>query len=322
MATSPKIQCRDLRGKVAVVTGGSRGIGRETCLALARAGCNIAVCAKSITDTKDLPGTIYSVAKECIEAGKAHGVEAIGVRVDLRDVDNCAACIEEVAAKWGRVDILVNNASALWWQDITDTPMNKYDLITSINSRGTFAITKACLPWMTKNNFGRVICMSPPINTSLPVMAGHTAYNISKYGMTMVALGVAGEFIGEGITGNSLWPATVVESQASINFKLGDQKDWRKATILADCVMSIVSEPDTFTGHQLIDDTYLLSTGLTPEDLAIYRCDPSHEPLRALDQSAPPPSDVVDYRTMAKRGDVKQLEKDLATSTGRKKSRL
>merc|ERR1719353_734408 len=103
----------------------------------------------------------------------------MGVRVDLRDVDNCAACIEEVAAKWGRVDILVNNASALWWQDIVDTPMNKYDLITGINARGTFAITKACLPHMQKNGFGRVICMSPPINISLEVMAGHTAYNIS-----------------------------------------------------------------------------------------------------------------------------------------------
>jgi len=263
------------------------------------------------------------VAQECIEAGKAHAVQAMGVRVDLRDVDNCATCIEEVAAKWGRVDILVNNASALWWQDIVDTPMNKYDLITGINARGTFAITKACLPHMQKNGFGRVICMSPPINISLAVMAGHTAYNISKYGMTMVALGVAGEYQGEGITGNSLWPATVVESQASINFKLGDEKDWRKATILADSVMSIVSEPDTFTGHMLIDDTYLRSTGFTSEDLVIYRCDPSHEPARVLDSSAVNHEDMVDYRTMAKRGDVKDLDSDLANSSGHKeKSRL
>lgn len=207
--------------------------------------------------------------------------------------------------------MLVNNASALWWQDIIDTPMNKYDLITQINSRGTFAITKACLPWMQINSFGRVINMSPPIRLELEVMAGHTAYNISKYGMTMVALGVAGEFRGEGITGNSVWPATVIESYASINFQLGEKKDWRKATILADCVMSIVSEPDTFTGNMLIDDTYLRSTGFTDEDFVMYRCDPAVEPPRVLDQTG----EIAEVRTMAKRGDVKDLEKDLSESS-------
>merc|ERR1711998_777561 len=164
------------------------------------------------------------------------------------------------------------------------TPMAKYDLITSINSRGTFAITKACLPHMSANGFGRVVCMSPPIRLNLDTFAGHTAYNISKYGMSMVALGVAAEFRGEGITGNTVWPATVVESYASINFKLGAPKDWRKATILADCVISIVSEPDSFTGNMLIDDKYLRSRGFTDEDFVQYRVDPNVEPPRALDQ--------------------------------------
>ena len=166
---------------------------------------------------------------------------------------------------------------------------------------------------MQVNSFGRVINMSPPIRLDLEVMAGHTAYNISKYGMTMVALGVAGEFQGQGITGNSVWPATVVESQASINFQLGERKDWRKATILADCVMSIVSEPDTFTGNMLIDDTYLRSTGFEDEDFIIYRCDPSVEPPRVLDQTKD--NDVAEYRTMAKRGDVKDLKQDLKNSS-------
>jgi len=303
-----------MRGKVAIISGGSRGIGRECCLALARAGCNVAVAAKSTTDTPNLPGTIFTVAEECIEAGKAYGVEAIGVKCNLRNVEDCDALVETVVAKWGRVDVLVNNASALWWQDIVDTPMNKFDLITSINSRGTFALTKACLPHMKKNSFGRVINMSPPIRLALPHFAGHTAYNISKYSMTMVALGVAAEYVGQGITGNSVWPATVVESYASINFKLGAERDWRKATILADCVMSIVSEPDDFTGNMLIDDTYLRSKGFSDEDLVIYRCDPDHEPPRLLDQKYD--GELAEIRTMAKRGDVKTLDKDLQSSSG------
>merc|ERR1719331_2845788 len=175
MASSPKIKARDMRGMVAVVTGGSRGIGRETCLALARAGCNVAVLAKSTTDTPNLPGTIFSVAKECEEAGRAHGAKAIGVRCDLRNLETIDTAIAAVVEKWGRIDVLVNNASALWWQDVVDTPMNKYDLITGINARGTFAITKACLPYMKENSFGRVINMSPPILTNYTAFGGHTA---------------------------------------------------------------------------------------------------------------------------------------------------
>lgn len=165
---------------------------------------------------------------------------------------------------------------------------------------------------MKKNNFGRIINTSPPIN--LHTMGGHTAYNISKFGMTMVALGVSQEFDAEsGITGNTLWPATVVESYASINFKLGDPEMWRKATIMADCVLAIVSEPNTFTGNQLIDDTYLLSKGYTQEDLVQYRFDPNVEPPRALDPWAG--AQDQDYRNMAKRGDVKKLNQDIEQST-------
>jgi len=205
------------------------------------------------------------------------------------------------------VDILVNNASALWWQDIVDTPLKKYDLITSINSRGTFAITKACLPHMKKNNYGRVITMSPPIR--LNGFAGHTAYNISKFGMTMVALGVAQEYKNTGITGNSLWPATIVESLASRNFQLGDESSWRKATILSDSVMSIIGEPNTFTGNMLIDDVYLRTKGFRDEDFVQYRCNPDVEPPRLLDM------DSDSNQVLAKRGDVKKLTSDVENST-------
>jgi len=189
--------------------------------------------------------------------------------------------------------------------DILDTPIKKYDLINSINSRGTFAITRACLPHMKKNGYGRVITMSPPIR--LDGFAGQTAYNISKFGMTMVALGVAQEFKDTGITGNSLWPATLIESFATKNFKLSDEKNWRKASILADAVLSIISESDTFTGNMLIDDTYLRTKGFKDEDFKQYRYDPNFEPPRALDPES-------DSSFFVKRGDVNKLTDDIKKS--------
>merc|ERR1719353_2060904 len=207
----------DLSGKVAIVTGGTRGIGRECALALAKQGCNVVIAAKTTEAKPNLPGTIHSVAAEV----EALGVKALACKVDLRDVESIDRCIHDTITKFGRLDILVNNASALWWQNIVDTPLNKYDLITSINARGTFFMTQGCLPHMQKNGFGRIINTSPPITFN--TMGGHTAYNISKFGMTMVALGVSQEFDpSSGITANTLWPATVVESYASINFKLGE----------------------------------------------------------------------------------------------------
>jgi citronellol/citronellal dehydrogenase len=169
------LNLESLHGRVAIVTGGSRGIGREVCLALARAGCKgIVIAAKSLTAKPNLPGSIFTVAKEV----EALGCAALPFQLDVRDEKRVEACVEACVAKWGRVDILVNNASALWWHSIENTPMKKYDLITTINSRGSFALARACMPHMKKNHFGRVVCMSPPITFNQ--MDGHTAYNISK----------------------------------------------------------------------------------------------------------------------------------------------
>lgn len=188
--------------------------------------------------------------------------------------------------------------------------MNKYDLITQINTRGSFALTHLCLPIMAKNGFGRVICMSPPIQTDFRAYKGFTAYNISKFGMTMSALGAAAEYEGQGITGNSLWPATVIESQASKNFELGGREMWRKAQILSDCVLGLVSSEDSFTGNQLIDDEYLQDVhGLTDEDLAVYRCVPDVEPPRALASHGHMGSATV------RRGDVRRLDTDVKKSS-------
>lgn len=295
-----------LAGRVAIVTGSSRGIGRECILGLARAGANVVVAAKSVKEAPNLPGSIGTVAAEA----EALGVEALPYQLDLRDPLQAKGVVDAAVEKWGRVDILVNNASALWWQSIEDTPIPKYDLITGINTRGAFAMTQACMPHMVSGGFGRVINMSPPITAAVGAYVNKTAYNISKMGMTMVALGAAAEGRNHGVTGNSLWPATVVESLAAINFQLGEASNWRKATILADCVVRLASEPDDYSGHMLIDDEYLRQRhGFTDADLVQYRVNPDVEPPRLLAEASP------EWSGGFTRGDVRKVTEDSVRGT-------
>merc|ERR1719229_2124945 len=159
-------------------------------------------------------------------------------------------------------------------------------------------MTKFCAPVMAKNKFGRVITMSPPIEPHLPVR--HTAYNISKWGMTTVALGVAYDYKGKGITGNSLWPATVIESYASINFKLGDRKGWRKADILADCCLGIIQDGESTNGQMLMDEDYLVAKGLGPRDLEHYSCVPGSKLISIRSH----------HGTQYQRGNVRKVDQD------------
>ena len=298
----------DLHGKVAIITGASRGIGRECALTLAKAGVNVVIAAKTTSPHPSLPGTIFTVADECQEAGGSTGAKSMACQLDLRSEDSIVECVEAVEKRFGRIDILINNASALWWQEIEDTPSKRFDLINGINSRGTFLMTKSVLPVMKKNGFGRVVNMSPPITANPAAYSGRTAYNISKFGMTMSALGVASEYSGEGITANTLWPATIIESLASINFKLGDKSQWRKASIIADATLGIVAEGGDFTGNMLIDDEYLRARhGFKDSDFVQYRCDPEIEPPRLLASE-----DVGDWKV--RRGSVARLEGDLGRS--------
>jgi len=296
--TSAQLQFPDLRGRVAIISGSSRGIGRQCALSFAKCGCNIVVTGKSTSENPNLPGSIYSVAKEV----EALGVRALACMLDLRDEKTIEKCVEDTVKQFGRVDIVVNNASALWWHTIEGTPLNKYDLITGINCRGAFFLTKLCLPHMKKQRFGRVISMSPPIQTSAAHYKGYTAYNISKFGMTMVAMGVAAEGEEFNVTGNSLWPATVIESQASINFDLGNRSLWRKSTILADAALMIIGD-QSLSGQQLIDDEFLSSKGQS--DFKIYRYDPDVEPPRLL---------VEPQGAKLSRGDVRAVKKDKTQS--------
>lgn len=269
---------RPLTGKVAVVTGASRGIGRDIALTLARAGCNVVIAAKSVTAQPTLPGTIHTVAAEA----RALGVRALAVQCDVRDDASVISLMQRTAAEFNqRIDILICNSGALWWRDVDQTPMSRYDLVNGVNARGTFACVHAALPYMKKGGFGRIIVMSPPLD--MRMVGGKVAYSISKFGMSLIAIGVAEEVRRQkfDITINALWPKTLIESFATRNFKMGQQSQWRKAAILSDCVVSIVSEqgPDAVNGCTLIDEHYLRSRGKT--DFKKYRVVPDVEPDKA-----------------------------------------
>ncbi len=266
---------RTLEGKVAVITGGSRGIGRDIALKFAGAGCNIVVAAKSTESTERLPGSIFSVAEEIEKLG----VKALPVSCNVRDPESVDALAKAAYAKFGHVDIVVNNAGALWWKPMLETDVKKYNLVHEVNSRGTYLVTRAFLPGMVAQKWGHVIMMSPPIDLSH--VPGRIAYFISKFGMTLIAHGLAGEVRDDNVAANALWPVTIIESQATINFGLGGPKQWRKGTILADAAYEIVKkEPKSFTGNALLDEDFLRSVGYT--DFDQYKCTPDGEPQRIV----------------------------------------
>lgn len=267
MRTTPPLQ-----GRVALITGASRGIGREIALVLATAGCSIAVAAKSVSATPNLPGTIHSVADEI----RALGVSALPIQVDVRDDAAVKRMVEQVVARFGRLDYLICNSGALWWRDVEHTPMNRYDLVNGVNARGVFCCVREALPVMKAQGFGRIVVMSPPVD--LRLLQGKVAYCISKFGMTMIAMGVAKEVRGSGVAINALWPCTLIESFATKNFRMKEKKEWRKASILADCVLELVQEPENVSGLALIDEDYLRSKGVT--DFDKYRCVEGYEPRK------------------------------------------
>ena len=262
-----------LAGKVAIITGGSRGIGREVALTFARQGADIVIAAKTDEENPKLPGTIHTVANEV----EALGRRALAVKVDVRDDADIAKMVSETMRVFGRIDILVNNAGALWWMPVADTPMKRFDLVMGVNARASFACTQACMPHMLTSGGGHVIVYSPPID--LKALPNKVAYCISKFGMTMLAMGLAQEMQGKPFSINAIWPVTAVESYATINFQLGGPAFWRKPAILADATLAIVSKPPgAITGQALFDEDVLRAEGVT--DFVPYRCDPNSEPPR------------------------------------------
>lgn len=263
----------ELTGRVAIVTGASRGIGRAIALGLARAGCHIVIAAKSTTSTDKLPGSIYTVAAEV----EALGAQALPVAIDVRDEGQIETLAARTRERFGRIDILINNAGALWWKPVSETPAKRFDLVMGVNARAAFLCARAVLPAMSAQCSGHILNLSPPLD--LAMVPGRVAYAISKLGMTLLTHGLAEELRPLKIAVNSLWPVTIIESQASINHQLGTPEMWRKPDILVDCVQRIVrKEPAQLTGQALLDEDFLRSEGVT--DFSGYACVPGTNPPR------------------------------------------
>ena len=266
--------------KVAIITGATRGIGRALAHGLAKNGYSIVVAGKTMKDNKNLPGTIYSVAEEV----ENFGVIGSPMRADLRNYEDIEKIVRFTQSKFGRLDLLINNAGALFWKPVSETDIKKYDLINNINSRATFHLSRLCLPLM-KETGGHIINQSPPLLSGdilNQTLKGKTAYMISKWGMTLGALGIAEEYRGTGIACNTIWPMTPIESYAVKNNNLGNEKMWRKPDIIVDSVLEIIKEdPKVFTGNQLIDEVYLREKGVT--DFSKYQCVPGFEPPKLME---------------------------------------
>jgi citronellol/citronellal dehydrogenase len=262
-----------LNGKVAIVTGASRGIGRAIALGLAREGCDVVIAAKSTESSEKLPGSIFTVAAEV----EALGAKALPVQVDLRDADQIENMAGKTLERFGRIDLLVNNAGALHWTGILDTPPKRFDLVMGVNARAAFLCSRAVLPAMFRQGGGHIINMSPPLDPA--ILPGRVAYGISKLGMTLLTIGLAEELRRQNVAVNSLWPATIIESQASINHRLGTPAMWRKPDILVDCVLRLAAkDPSAVTGQALIDEDFLRAEGVT--DFGGYACVPGSAPPR------------------------------------------
>ena len=282
-----------LSGKTLFVTGASRGIGLAIALRAARDGANIAIAAKTAEPHKHLPGTIYTAAEEIEKAG-GHALPLI---VDVRDDANVFEAVEQAAAKFGGIDICVNNASAISLTGTEATDMKRYDLMNQINARGTFLTSKACIPHLKRAANPHVLMLSPPLDMAPRWFAGHVAYSMAKFGMSMCVLGMAEEYKADGIAFNALWPRTGIAT-AAIRFALaGDDgmKACRTVEIMGDAAHAIFEKPaKSFSGNFLIDDSFLYAEG--ERDFQKYRVDPN-TPLMAdffvPADSVPPPGVVI-----------------------------
>ena len=251
--------------KTAIITGATRGIGKAIALRLAAEGANIVIAAKSVEENPKLGGTIYSAAAE-IEAA---GGKALPVQCDIRFEDQVQHVIDETVRKFGGIDILVNNASAINLATTEQTEMKRFDLMQSINVRGTFLVTKACIPHLRASTSAHILTLSPPINLDPKWFKNHVAYTITKYSMSMMAIGWAKELKDARIASNALWPRTTIDTAAVRNLLGGEMlaKMSRTPDIIGDAAYYILrQDPASCTGNLFIDEQVLEKEGITDLD--------------------------------------------------------
>ncbi len=287
--SSAKSSAMSLAGKTLFITGASRGIGLAIALRAARDGANIAIAAKTAAPHPKLAGTIYTAAEEIERTGG----KALPLVVDVRDETLVRDALEKTAARFGGIDIDVNNASAIQLTSVADTDMKRFDLMHQINARGTFMVSKWAIAFLAKAANPHILMISPPLDMKEKWFAPHTAYSMAKFGMSLVVLGLAGELRTQGIAVIALWPRTVIATAAVQNLLGGDavMARARKPEIVADAAYAVFAKPAReFTGRFLIDDNFLAANGVT--DFEYYRVDPAQQLVQDFfvpDDIAPPP---------------------------------
>jgi citronellol/citronellal dehydrogenase len=263
-----------LRDRVMFMSGGSRGIGLSIATRVAQEGVKVALMAKTAEPHPRLPGTIYTAAEE-IEAA---GGEALPIVGDIRDAEAVDAAVAQTVERWGGIDLVVNNASAINLAPMRDLEVKRFDLMQQINARGTFVVTRACLPHLRESGHAHVLTLSPPLSADPRWLRGHSAYTLSKMGMTMITLGVAADEAEAGVAANCLWPRTIIATAAVQNLLGGDEamRRARVPEIVADAAAEILSrDPRQCTGNVFIDDEVLAEAGVT--DLERYSGTPGAE---------------------------------------------
>jgi len=253
------------KNKTVFITGASRGIGKAIAIRLAKEGANIVVVAKSTVENPKLGGTIFSAAKEIENAGG----QALAVQCDIRFEDQINTAVEKAVETFGGIDILINNASAISLTQVEQTEQKAFGLMYDINVKGTFFVSKACIPYLKKGSNAHILNLSPPINLHQKWLTGHVAYTMSKYNMTMIALGLSGELKKDHVAANTLWPRTTIATAAVRNLLGGEAliNMSRTPEIIADAAYYILQKPsEECTGNSFIDEKVLAQEGITDLD--------------------------------------------------------
>ncbi|MCW2923213.1 MAG: short-chain dehydrogenase/reductase [Thermoleophilia bacterium] len=252
-------------GRVAIITGASRGIGRSVARRLAAEGAAVVVAAKSVEPHATLPGTIV----DCVEAIRADGGTASYFQLDVRDADNVEAMVAHAKAEHGRIDYLFNNAGAIFLGPIMTVPPKRFDLMYQVNVRAAHVTAHFTLPHMVEQQFGHVLNFSPPLHTD--PSPGMAPYMVTKLGMTRIAMAVAEEHRGDNVAGNSIWPVTMIDTAAVRVNGMGDESQYRTPEIIADAVSELFSRPPgECSGRQLTDEDILREAGWKDEDFERY----------------------------------------------------